>query len=79
MAAPLRTTVLGPPIRLVERWYGRRPMLTATALLGAAMVVLMTAFSWQTGLGVRQWVALAGATLLTAWLCVWIVFLEEEE
>jgi len=43
------------------------------------MVALMTAFSTGSGLGMRQWVALAGATLATAWLAVWIVFQEEDE
>jgi hypothetical protein len=51
----------------------------AWLLLGATMVLMMTAFSWGVGLAFRQWLALAGATLLTAWLAVWIVFQEADE
>ena len=42
------------------------------------MVLLMTVFSWGVGLAFRQWLALAAATLLTAWLSVWIVFQEAD-
>ena len=59
--------------------YERRPRLTSWLLLGGAMVVLMTVFSAGVGLELRQWVALAGASLLTAWLSVWIVFQETDE
>jgi hypothetical protein len=43
------------------------------------MEIMMTLFSWGTGVAFRQWIALSGATLLLAWLCVWVTFLEEEE
>ena len=68
-----------PAAAALRRAYSRRPRLTSSVLLGAAMVALMTAFSTGSGLGMRQWVALAGATLATAWLAVWIVFQEEDE
>ena len=63
----------------LERAHGRRPRLVSWLLLGGAMVLMMTAFSWGVGLAFRQWLALAGATLLTAWLSVWIVFQEAGE
>ena len=68
-----------PGAALLARAYARRPRLTSWALLGGAMVVLMTAFSAGVGLEPRQWLALAGASLLTAWLSVWIVFQETYE
>ena len=43
------------------------------------MVLMMTVFSWETGLAFRQWIALAVATVVLAWLCVLVTFLEEEE
>ena len=63
----------------MQQWYAARPRLTSWALLALAMEILMTLFSWGTGVVFRQWIALAGATLLLAWLCVWVTFLEEEE
>ena len=68
-----------PRVKALERAYERRPRLTSTLLLGTAMVVLMTLFSAGVGLAFRQWIALAGATALTAWLSVWIVFQEGDE
>src|SRR5688572_21147148 len=60
-----------PGAEWLGRAYARRPRLVSWALLGALMVAMMTAFSWGVGLAFRQWLALAGATLLTAWLSVW--------
>jgi hypothetical protein len=68
-----------PLVLPLERAYAERPKLTSWLVLTAGMEVMMTLFSWSTGLGFRQWIALAVATLLLAWLCVWVVFLEEEE
>ena len=68
-----------PGAAALERAYGRRPRLVSWVLLGGAMVAMMTAFSWGVGLAFRQWLALAGATLLTAWLAVWIVFQEADD
>src|SRR5688572_14625548 len=65
-----------PGAAALARTHGRRPRLVSWALLGGAMVVMMTLFSWGVGLAFRQWLALAGATLLTAWIAVWIVFQE---
>jgi hypothetical protein len=64
---------------LLRRAYARRPRLTSALLLGSAMVLLMTLFSAGVGLAFRQWIALAGATALTAWLSVWIVYQESED
>src|SRR5688572_32395610 len=68
-----------PGARLLARAYARQPRLTSTVLLGTAMVAMMTLFSAGVGFAFRQWIALAVATALTAWLSVWIVFQEGDE
>ncbi|SRR6266542_1166941 len=68
-----------PLVSPVVAAYDRRPRLVAFVLMTVAMVAMMTVFSWQTGLAFRQWIALAVATVVLAWLCVLVTFLEEEE
>ena len=68
-----------PLFRQVAYWYDRRPFLTSWLLLAAGMVTLMTLFSLDAGLAPREYAAIAAATVGLAWLCVWIVFLEEQE
>ena len=68
-----------PGAGVLARASARQPRLTSTLLLGIAMVAMMTLFSAGAGLGFRQWIALAGATALTAWLSVWIVFQEQDQ
>ena len=68
-----------PFLRPIAAAYDRRPRLVAFLLMTVAMVLMMTVFSWQTGLEFRQWIALAVATVVLAWLCVLVAFLEEEE
>jgi hypothetical protein len=68
-----------PGSRIVAAWYSARPRLTSWLLLAVAMEILMTLFSWGTGVLFRQWIALFGATILLAWLCVWVIFLEDGE
>ena len=68
-----------PGAARLARAYVRRPRLVSWALVGGAMALMMTVFSWGVGLAFRQWLALTGATLLTAWLSVWIVFQEADE
>jgi hypothetical protein len=68
-----------PGARALGRAYERWPRMTSALLLGTAMVLLMTLFSAGVGLAFRQWIALAAATALTAWLSVWIVFPEGDE
>ncbi len=68
-----------PLLGHIARWYVRRPFLTSWLLLAAGMVLLMTLFSLDAGLTSREYTAIAVATVALAWLCVWIVFLEEDE
>jgi hypothetical protein len=65
--------------RLVNRWYRCRPFLTSWVLLATGMVVLMTLFAFDAGLTLRQHVTLAVITVGLAWLCVWIISLEDRE
>ncbi len=66
-----------PPLRFVARWYARRPFLTAWALLAAGMVLAVAVFGRDVGLTAGQHFALAGLTIPLAWLCTWIIFLED--
>ena len=59
--------------------YARRPRLVSWLVLAIGMTFMMTFFSWETGLVFRQWIALVVATLVLAWLCVLVTFLEDEE
>jgi hypothetical protein len=68
-----------PLVRVVAAWYARRPRLVSWALLAAGMVILLTLFSQGAGLEPRNYAALVVATLALAWLCVWIIALEEDE
>jgi len=43
------------------------------------MLVMLTVFSVDAGLTPRQFAAVAGATLLMAWLCAWVITLEDAE
>ncbi len=66
-------------VRVVARWYARRPRLTSWAFLAAGMVILLVAFGRDAGLTLRQHVTLAVITGAVAWLCTWIVFLEDAD
>ncbi|MGH2353672.1 MAG: hypothetical protein ACRDJN_18875, partial [Chloroflexota bacterium] len=61
----------------LSRWYDRRPFLTAWAFLAAGMVLVVILFGRDAGLTFRQHATLALLTIPLAWLCTWIVFLEE--
>ncbi len=63
----------------VRRWYARRPRLTSWCFLAAGMLLLLMLFSLDAGLAPRELLVMAGATLLLAWLCVWVVFMERPE
>jgi hypothetical protein len=64
---------------LVERCYARRPFATSFGLLALGMLAVMSVFAWDSGLALRQYLAVAATTVLLALLCTWIVFLENAE
>ncbi len=68
-----------PRVRHLRSWYQRRPLLTGWAILAVGMLLMLTVFSVDAGLTPRQFVAVAGATLLMAWLCAWVITLEDAE
>lgn len=63
--------------RVVRRWYARRPFTTTWGSLAGAMVILIIAFGWDAGLTLRQHGTLAVLTVGLAWVCTWIIFLED--
>ena len=65
------------PFRFIARCYARRPFLTAWALLALGMVLAVAVFGRDVGLTAGQHIALAGVTVPLAWLCTWIIFLED--
>ncbi|HEV2124682.1 MAG TPA: hypothetical protein VGW38_18175 [Chloroflexota bacterium] len=68
-----------PFLLMVRRWYQRRPLLTSWVFLATGMVGLMLLFGWSADLTLRQYVTLSIATAGLAWLCVWIISLEDRE
>ena len=67
------------PVRFVAHWYERRPLLTSWICLAAGMVILVVLFGRDAGLTFGQHAALAGVTVAVAWLCAWIICLEDRE
>lgn len=49
------------------------------AVLAVGMLLMLAVFSVDAGLTPRQFAAVAGATLLLAWLCAWVITLEDVE
>ncbi len=81
---------LGPRARWPRRWLAglldwiraagaRHPFRTAWLVLTAGMLVILALFSRGAGLTVRQQLFLAAATVVLAWLCTWIIFLEHDD
>ncbi|MBI3972327.1 MAG: hypothetical protein HY332_13690 [Chloroflexi bacterium] len=68
-----------PVIRALARWYERRPFLTLWGVLATGMVVMLVLFGRDAGLTLRQHVVLATVTVALAWLCTWIVFLDDAD
>ena len=66
-------------MRLVGRWYARRPFLTTWGMLAAGMVVMMALFALDAGLTLRQHIILALAAVALAGACTWIIFLEHAD
>lgn len=56
-----------------------RPRLAAWIFLSVGMVILLLIEARDVGLLIGQWAALIGATVLVAWLCIWIVSWEDKD
>jgi hypothetical protein len=57
----------------------RHPFRTAWLALAAGMLIVLALFSRGAGLTLRQQLFLATATVVLAWLCTWIIFLEHDD
>jgi hypothetical protein len=60
----------------LRRAYARRPFLTAWLFLAGGMALAVLVFGRDVGLTAGQHATLAVLCLPLAWLCTWIVFLE---
>ncbi len=80
----------GPRARWPRRWLAglldwlraagaRHPFCMAWLALAAGMLVILALFSRGAGLTMRQQLFLAAATVVLAWLCTWIIFLEHDD
>lgn len=67
--------VLGPVIRLVERW----PRLTAWFVLAVGCIALLVYEAHDVGLTAGNWIALVVATIAVTGLCIWIVSWEDKD
>jgi len=66
--------VIGPVVRLVERW----PRLTAWFVLAVGCIALLVYEAHDVGLTAGNWIALVVATIAVTGLCIWIVSWEDE-
>lgn len=63
----------------IVEWIEKHPRLAAWLALSTVMVFLLILEAADVGLGAFQWVFLILATLLVAWLCVWIISWDEAD
>jgi hypothetical protein len=64
-------------VRLVARSYARRPFLTTWGVLAAGMAVMVILFGLDAGMAFRHHATLVLVAAGLAWLCTWIIFLED--
>jgi hypothetical protein len=65
-----------PPAAALLRLYARRPFFTAWLFLATGMALAVLVFGRDVGLTAGQHAFLTALCLPLAWLCTWIVFLE---
>jgi hypothetical protein len=53
--------------------------VTTWGALATGMIILLVVFGRDTGLTLRQHATLAAMTVGLAWLCTWIIFLEDTD
>lgn len=70
-----RVPLLGTLITFADQ----RPRLSAWIVLSVGIVVLLLVEARDVGLQVGQWMALIGASVAVAGLCIWIVSWEDKD
>ncbi len=63
----------------IRAWANEHPKLTAWALLGLGMVVILVLAAREEALVWTQWLFLILATIGAAGLCVWIISWESDK
>ncbi len=66
---------IGPVVRLIERY----PRITAWIVLAVGCIALLVYEARDVGLTAGNWIALIGATVAVAGLCIWIVSWEDKD
>ncbi|MBL8144937.1 MAG: hypothetical protein JNL34_01015 [Anaerolineae bacterium] len=61
------------------RWASVHPRLAAWIVLSAGMIILLVIEARDVGLLIGQWIALIGAVILVAGLCIWIISWEDSD
>jgi hypothetical protein len=61
----------------LQRWWDAHPNLLSWLILAIGMVIIVVIAARNVGFEAGQWVAIIGATVLLAGLCVWIVSWED--
>ena len=62
-------------VRLIERY----PRITAWIVLAVGCIALLVYEARDVGLTAGNWIALIGATVAVAGLCIWIVSWEDKD
>lgn len=70
-----KTPVIGPLWNAAEK----RPRIAAWIVLSLGIVILLLVEARDVGLLIGQWLALIGASIIVAGLCIWIVSWEDAD
>ncbi len=63
----------------LERLWDEHPNLVSFALLAVGMTIILFFSARHVGFTPTQWLALTGATVVLAALCVWIISWEADD
>lgn len=63
-------------MKTIKRLFETHPRLMSWLILAIAMLIILVAATWNVSLQPLQRVAMAGATIVLAGLCVWIIYWE---
>ena len=63
-------------MKTIKRLFETHPRLMSWLILAIAMLIILVVATWHISLQPLQRVAMAGATIVLAGLCVWIIYWE---